>query len=397
MPRYDSPLSRRAYLALAGASITWTAGCSGDGGDETDRPTTETAGTGTATAMTRTTAATARTTDRTDTATPTDAPTPTETETPTDTRTATETETGTETPTEIERMESELSEVSFEGTYFDTHVHWPDNAIVSEYAPRMNEHDIGATALFSPSRKAERNYEEFLREVTEPDAEYLPFMSAPPPGNRLDDEEFDDLYEKAEPAFWGIGEFKPQGNAPPEFTEEPLAGLFELAGELGVPVMYHPYPSQEGTIEDGLSEYSDTDFLLHGHQMLSMGEQNDDGHGKLLPRLLEEYDNLYWTADVATMLGGQPYIKDSAEAFIEWYDSEKSQRDIDRSKTMLSNLLEAGPEKVMWGTDVGKEWHTEDGVIERFVDATERVLEGIPEKHHAPFKHENALAFFDVE
>lgn len=318
-----------------------------------------------------------------------------------DTPSATETKEPTDTPTEaggtpsaVAEMESELANVGFDGEYFDTHAHWQrlDSAVVSAYASTMQEHDIGATVLFSPSQAAASDYEAFLGALTDPDVEYLPFMSAPPPGRNLP-KSLGSLYEGKEQAFWGIGEWKPQGT-PRDFDGSQLSALWQLAADIDVPVMYHPFPEQEGQVESALADNPDTTFLLHGHQMLGYGQERP-GLGPTLPRLLEEYDNLYWTLDFATMTSGSLVRFQGSREFHEWYDAN-ADRMIDLFGAILANLLKAGPSQVVWGTDVAWEWNTNDDVFSRVMEFTERVVASVPSRHRAAYKRENALELFGL-
>lgn len=353
-------LCRRRFLAVAGASAVGVAGCSGDSANErTPAP---------------------------DESTPTLTSQPADTATPAD---------GSGTSNAVDRMESELTDVSIDGGYFDTHAHWQQRqtGVVPAYASKMGEYDIGATVLFSPSRAADADYEGFLRTVTEPGVDYLPFMSAPPPGPNLP-KELGSLYDDTRAAFWGIGEWKPQEQPAPDFDGDRLAPMWELAADRDVPIMYHPFPAQEGEVEAALSAHPDTTFLLHGHQMLGYG-QDRPGLGPTLPRLLTDYDNLYWTMDFATMTSGSLVGFEGPQEFHQWYDANAEEM-IELFGSLLTELLEAGPSQVMWGTDVAWEWNMQDDVFKRVMDFTEQVLAAVPEKHHAAYKRENAIGLFGL-
>lgn len=359
------PVSRRKYLALTSGSLAVFAGCSGGGGDQGDSTTTM--------------------------ATDTASKTPTAT---------TEAE-ASSTPTQeesaaVERMEAQIASVEFDGEYFDTHAHWLPSMgpeIPAKYAPLMDEFDIGATVLFSPSAHAAEGYESFLERLTDPGVEYLPFMSAPPPGRQLG-AELRNLYDDNENAFWGFGEWKPQNEPVPPFDGERFTPLWELSSDFDIPVMFHPQASQEGTVEPALNSHPDATFILHGHQMLSYGREGP-GLGPALPRLLREYDNLYWQMDVGVMLGGRLLRPGSSSEFVEWYESNASEV-VDAYQDVLPQLLEAAPERVVWGTDIAQHWNLADEAFSSLMDFTERVLEAVPENHHAPYKHENALQLFDL-
>lgn len=369
MGRTNRSLTRRTYLAVAGTAMVGLAGCSGGDGAE----------------------AGATTADRTDADDAT-------TDAPARTRTDEGTETATSDDGTIERvraMEAELADVSFEGGYVDTHAHWQrgQDGVVSRYAAAMDAHDIGATALFCPSRRAVTDYEAFLETLTDPGVEYLPFTSAPPPG-RGTAEDFRSLYDDAGDVFWGIGEFKPQRSPSRPVDGSELTERWELAADLDVPVMYHPQADQEGTVEPALADNPETTFLLHGHQMLSYG-RDGPGLGPTLPRLLAEYDNLYWTMDFATMTSGSLVGFQGPREFHQWYEANADEM-IDLFGGFLTTLMEAGPSQVVWGTDVAWEWNTDDEVFSRVMEFTEQVLAGVPSRHHAAYKRENALAMFGI-
>lgn len=363
-----SLLSRRTYLALAGGMVPGLAGCTSSE-------------------------------DKTESSTTTPADTATTAATPSATTTATSTTGGEETATPeesngVKRMESAVASVEFEGEYVDTHAHWLPSMgpkMPSKYAPMMNKYDIGATVLFSPSSQAARDYEPFLKQLTEPGVEYLPFMSAPSPGRQLGNE-LRTLYDGKERAFWGIGEWKPQNEPFPPINGEQFTPLWELSADLDIPVMFHPKASQEGTVEPALKAHPDASFILHGHQMMGYGQEKP-GLGPTLPRLLREYDNLYWQMDVGVMLSGRLLRMRSASTFADWYESNAEQV-ISLYQNILPKLLDAAPERVLWGTDIARHWNLEDNVFSLLIEFTEGVLEAVPEKHHASYKHENARKLF---
>lgn len=356
----DRRLRRRRYLALAGAGLSALAGCSGSaspGDEEASTPTTN----------------------------------------PTSTQTGPATNEPTATPgSDVAGLESAVAEVSFEGEYFDTHAHWLPSMgreIPARFAPMMERYDIGAAVLFSPSANAAQDYAAFLEQVTEPGVEYLPFMSAPPPGPRLDSS-LRSLYESAGPAFWGIGEWKPQQEPAPPADGDRYTPLWGLAADLDIPVMFHPQNAQEGTVEPALAGHPETTFVLHGHQMLGYGKDGP-GFGPTVPRLLEEYDNLYWQMDVGVMLSGRLLRYSRAAELVNWYESE-GDGVVEIYRGILPELLAAAPERVLWGTDIARSWNLEADAFSILIDFTERVLEAVPTRHHAPYKRENARQLFGV-
>lgn len=372
MPSDEMSLSRRAYVGLAGAGTFGLAGCSGRGSPD--------AGSG------ATTGAPATDTGDDPTATP-------QTETEAEPTTARSGE------TDIERMEAELADFTFDGSFFDTHAHWQGNElgdrIAAEYGEFMRAHDVGAAALFSPTSLAASDYGTFLAELTEPGVDYLPFMGAPPPDRRrLSAGGFESLYEGNESTFYGVGEWKPQNDPPPSLVEPPWSDIFEFAGRHDLVVMYHPFPGQQASVREAIERYPETTFLLHGHQMLAMGERTRLGIGDFLPSLLGEHKNLYWTHDFASMTGGQFLRPDlTADAFLDVLESNRG-RFVEQHGAVLQRLLETAPGQVTWGTDVALNWHMDEDVMDAVMGFTRELLDALPAEHRDAYAYENALELF---
>lgn len=294
---------------------------------------------------------------------------------------------------QIDALESELATVEFEGEYFDTHAHWQQGmSVVGPLAQRMQDHNIGATVLFSPSANAAQDYQQFLTTLTDPETTYLPFMSAPPPGPDLSTS-LRSLYDGKENAFWGIGEWKPQTRQP-DFNGERLSKLWSLAADLDIPIMYHPQEFQEGTVEPALANNPGTTFLLHGYQMMGYGRESP-GLGPTLPRLLKEYDNLYWQVDVGSMLSGRLLQFQEAPQFLDWYAANADQT-VSIYQNILPELLTAAPNRIVWGTDIAQPWNLEKDVFSKLMSFTERLLETVPAEQQAAYRYQNALDLFGL-
>jgi hypothetical protein len=158
--------------------------------------------------------------------------------------------------------------------------------------------------------------------------------------------------------------------------------------------VFHPKASQEGTVEPALNSHAETTFIRHGHQMLGFGT-DEPGLGPTLPRLLREYDNLYWQMDVGVMFSGTLVRLRSASAFVDWYDANARQV-IEHYQQILPQLLEAAPERIMWGTDIAQPWNPNEEAYAPLIDFTEKVLEGVPTELYGPYKRENARRLFTL-
>lgn len=365
-------LSRRTYLALAGAGVAGFAGCGGSGGSE---PTT------------------AASTSTTTTASSTDEPTEAGEGTPSETA-APEGETTTaSTDADVRAAEQSIAELSFEGSWFDTHAHWRmadafryDDYSTDDLTARQREHGVGATVLFVAPEPFMNDHGGSVQTLAREDVDYLPFFF---PGVFDSAGSRRSYYEDNAEVFYGEGEvtFYSGRERGMTLTEEPFPQYFRLAAETDLVLMLHPTAEQAGDLGPMLSEYPGADLLLHGHELLSEGS---------LPDLLGEHENLHWTYDTATMLGGLMVTASGKSDFLERVEARRD-RFLGRVTRRLPRLLEAAPDRVMWGTDVVADWHVDPEVYGELMSFSEDVLAGLPAAHRDAFAYENAVGLFGGE
>lgn len=368
-------LSRRKLLAsLGGAGTLVLAGCSGDGqsgdgeGDEQPAQTT------------------------------TASPTAEQTETRTSTPTASETRTATPTATEsvdTGALEEQISDLSFEGRLFDTHAHWAGASDAGHspldpetFAARMAENDVGGCTLFTSSVDAANEYPSVLQQLATSKVEYLPFLQ-PQSRSHLVDGEVTTVYENHETAFMGIGEIifyggPMQGTS---LTADPWPKLFQFAAEKDIPLMIHPTQAQESGLKTMLSEHPEAIVMAHG------GEFNLEP--RTLVPLLENHDNLYWTIDAGSMLNGLVLTASDASEFVSRYDQQKGEfKELVRQ--VLPPLMDAAPDRVMWGTDLATDWNTDERVYSRIIDWTQAAIDSLPSDQQEPYAYKNATRLFGL-
>ena len=364
-------VGRRAFLALTGLAAMALAGCQTSGAPE-PTPTT---------AERETDSATARPTRQ-----------PTRTNTP-GAATATEppTESATETPTTPTAAERSLASLSFEGEWFDTHAHWRmadtfnyDDYATEDLTARQAEHGVGATVLFVTRRPFVNAYQETVETLATPDVDYLPFFF---PGGFRSARQRRGFFDEMHPIDHGIGEVtfyagREQGKA---LTDDPFPEYFQLAAEEDLVLMLHPTEQQADGLGPMLEQYPEATLLLHGHELLGTGDH--------LRALLREHDNLYWTYDTATMLGGLTVRAAGKSDFIDRFEADRD-RYRRRVTQRLPPLLEAAPDRVMWGTDIVADWHVDPDVYSRLLAFSEDVRDALPTEHRDPFAYENAVTLF---
>ncbi len=156
--------------------------------------------------------------------------------------------------------------------------------------------------------------------------------------------------------FEGYGEiafyYGEQKNQNPDDKE--FLDIYEMAGKHNLIVMMHPDTQQESNVENAVRQNPNVKFLLHGWEI-----ENS------VTNILSKYPNTYYSIDAILIRlprSGPPlYTTNNKEEF-----KLKFTQDYD---TMLNNAvndwkskIEQYPDRFMWGTDRGDEWHYDEEV-----------------------------------
>lgn len=302
------------------------------------------------------------------------------------------------TPTEtvdVEALEATVSDVSFDGELFDTHAHWAgasdaghDRLDPETFGTRMDDNGVDACVLFTSSVEAANQYPSVLEQLAASDVDYLPFLQ-PQSLSHLVDGEVADVYSDHDAAFAGIGEIvfyggPMQGSS---ITADPWPELFQFAADVEVPLMVHPTRAQADGLDAMLSEYPGATVMAHGGEFNLAPET-------LVP-LLRDHENLYWTVDAGSMLNGLVLTASDAAEFASRYDQREEE--FDRLvREVLPPLMDAAPDRVMWGTDLATDWNTEPAVYSRVLDWTETALESLDPDQRDRYAYENATNLFGI-
>ena len=175
--------------------------------------------------------------------------------------------------------------------------------------------------------------------------------------------------------------------------------LINLAQRNNLHFMFHPVASKIDDVEKIVEAYPDTTFLIHMYR-----EDLDKSMAKLI-KILQEHDNLYFSIDAAHIL----FVNSLGGDLVYVYDSENKQLSINKfvstfdskEKTMTADaikaykpLVDAVPDKVMWGTEIGPEYAFDPQVFDRAVKISRFVIAGFDKEHQEEVGYKNALRVF---
>lgn len=289
--------------------------------------------------------------------------------------------------------------VSCDGGFFDSHTHFDGllstNTLVpahtrtslkpQELAKRMNEHQVRCAVLFVATPDMDKDFDRMQESLSGTSIGFVPFF----PGNdfsQLSIARINKVYKGREQAFFGIGEIpfyvgQLKGTS---LTQDPWPSIFEYAARENLILMFHLTGKEANDLEKMLARYPNTKVILHGFESLDTG---------LVGKWLRAYKSLYWTYDLATMFDGYLYRVQNGTDFIKWYESNKK-RYLTSVRSRLLPLLEAAPDRVMWGTDVVAVWHTEPEVYNRLMEFSKELVDSLPPQYRDKYAQGNAQRLF---
>ena len=173
--------------------------------------------------------------------------------------------------------------------------------------------------------------------------------------------------------------------------------LVDMAQNNDIDFMFHPVASKADDVQKIIEAYPDTTFLIHLYR-----EDLEKAKSKWIA-LLKEHDNLYFSMDAAHILfvNGNDiiYTYDSSDKqsaisdFVSTFDS-KEKSIIASAIDAYKPLVEAVPDKVMWGTEIGPEYAFDPWVFNRAVKASRFVIAGFAPEHQEAVGYKNALRVF---
>lgn len=176
--------------------------------------------------------------------------------------------------------------------------------------------------------------------------------------------------------------------------------LFDLAAENNLKVMFHPDPGQSNAVKTVLERYPDTIFLIH----MFPEDLSTDKQQYLI--LLKTHDNLYFSVDADHMMfdgeTGLLYkyedetVAQAKAHFMTDYDQNEQQL-LNSAVQRYKPLIEAVPDKVMWGTEGGTPYFYEPEVYDRTVKFSRLFIAELDPVIQEKFAYKNALKMFGEE
>ena len=155
--------------------------------------------------------------------------------------------------------------------------------------------------------------------------------------------------------------------------------LISIAKKNKINFMFHPVASKIDDVEKMVEAYPDTIFLIH------MFREDLDKSMSRLITIMKEHDNLYFSMDAAHIIhinnndiiyqydGTNKQL--SISQFVSAFDS-KEKSVMNAAISAYKPLVDAVPDKVMWGTEIGPEYAFEPEVFDRAVKISRFVISG---------------------
>lgn len=273
---------------------------------------------------------------------------------------------------------------------YDTHAHHEDEGYAKLFIKQMRKNRVVTTVFLNfqmnPSNPSD-SYIDVKDEIKPYPGAFSPFFSidvnAPEELTKTKLEAISSI----NPRFKGIGEFAlyraPFQNS--SLLSAPWPDTFQFAAEKNLFLMIHLRPGQISELSQMLSTYPNTKVLLHGPEF-----PNE------LPSLLQQYSNLYYTLDTATLLwlNGSPimYPNDNSgrKTFIKKFDRNRKKM-LNAALNTWKPVIAAAPDRVMWGTDASFEWHLTTDVYKRLIVFSRDFIKRLPKSQQKPYAYGNAL------
>lgn len=192
--------------------------------------------------------------------------------------------------------------------------------------------------------------------------------------------------------FGGIGEIALYRDPwrTTSLQSSPWPDIFSFARDNDLWVMFHVRPGQGAELRQVLEAWPDVRIVMHGSELLPEW-----------PTLVRDFPNLHLTIDAIVLIrpvgdpsaGGLMSGSANAAAFNAAFDAQHD--------SMLALALErwlpvidAAPDRVMWGTDTYATWHLDPDAFRRIVDFSRRFIAALPPEQQEPFAYGNARRHF---
>ncbi len=209
---------------------------------------------------------------------------------------------------------------------------------------------------------------------------------------------YEDLQDSANGLVKGIGEIEIYAWQMPH-NDPRILQLFDFASENNLNIMLHPSVGKLTQLEDILKKYPNTTFIMHMFQPDFRIERQN------VIRLLQNYSNLYYTIDADHLMFdneakiGLLYkyqdvsVEDGKAGFLRDYSAQAdSMLAVDLE--LFSPMVEAVPDKVVWGTEMHNEYVYEAEVYDRMIELSRRFIGSFDVETQEKLAYKNAEKIF---
>ena len=173
--------------------------------------------------------------------------------------------------------------------------------------------------------------------------------------------------------------------------------LFDLAKSNSINFMFHPVASKIDQVDQIAKSYPNQKIIIHMYR-----EDLDNSKNKVI-KILQENENVYFSIDAAHIAHSnnrdivydleKSTIEASKSAFISEFDSNYNKM-LNDAVSDYKSLVEAVPDKVMWGTEAGPDYTFEPEVYNRLVKISRELIGKMPSEYQEPLGYKNALQAF---
>jgi len=195
----------------------------------------------------------------------------------------------------------------------------------------------------------------------------------------------------------GFGEIEAMDYTGYHVDSPELIQIYDLAQEKNVNVMFHPGQGEASRVETLLKKYPEQTFLIHMYREDIVKDRQS------YIRLLQTYNNLYFSVDVDHMMHdgdtGLLYkyqdktIPTAVSSFVMDYTKLEKPL-LEGALEDYTPLINAAPTKVMWGTEMGPKYNFEPAVYDRMIKFSRLFIGKLDPTFQEGFAYKNALTVF---
>ena len=186
------------------------------------------------------------------------------------------------------------------------------------------------------------------------------------------------------------------------FDSPTMQTAFQVVNELKGIVMIHPSnvarrgrPTELAEIEPSVRKYPNAIFVFHGQPEVF----------DVIVQLMSKYPNVYFTFDATNWLFTSKIARynllyplgtaaDTAERFLADINRIGSDQLVEDGLTKSLSRLQEYPDRILWGTDLAKSWHYEEGVTDVVIQISRQFIGRLPADIQEKYAYQNAQRVF---